>query len=186
MQLSKAEKYYRTGKGPANRLIKSKLRHSDLVVHGGKAINAQLPSWLSKATEDWDILSVNPEETARKLEGLLDERYGGDYFEVIPAKHEGTFRIINKVTRREVADITLPERRIGYRTINGINYATLEYHVKRIKEILRDPEVKFRHAKDRETLQRIKIHRRKYPRRVEAASSGVIMPIRRKNEQTNR
>ena len=158
--LDKAEKYYRIGRSPIDTTIESKLVSSDLIVHGGRAINVQLPNWLDKATEDWDLFSSTPRETAEKLEKLLDEHYGGDFFRIIPAKHEGTFRIVNNVTLKGVADITLPKKKIDYITEDGINYATLEHHVERIKKTLTDPTKKFRWKKDKETLQRIRVFKR--------------------------
>ena len=56
--LNRAERYYRTGREPIDATIEDVLVNSDLIVHGGRAINTQLPDWLDKATEDWDVLSA--------------------------------------------------------------------------------------------------------------------------------
>jgi len=170
--LSKAEKYYREGRGPVDEIVEGELEDSNMIVHGGRAINAQLPDWLDSATEDWDLFSDDPKQTAKKLEKLLDKHYGGDFFKVIPAKHEGTFRIMNNVTLKGVADISLPERKIDYVTEDGVNYATLEHHVERIRITLTDPAKKFRWKKDRETLQRIEVFKR-----LQARRRRVIIPI---------
>ena len=171
--LAKAEKYYRIGREPIDTTIENELIGSSMIVHGGRAINAQLPDWLDKATEDWDVLSQTPEKTAEELEKLLDKRYGGDFFKVIPAKHEGTFRIVNNVTLKGVADISLLEKKIDYVTEDGINYATLEHHAKRIKVTLADPTKKFRWKKDRETLQRIRIYQRLRPKKKKEATLSL-------------
>lgn len=107
---------------------------------------------------------------------MLEKKYGGNYFTVKPAKHEGTFRIRAIVTKRVVADITLPVREIEYREVDGVNYATLDYHVKQIKRTLAIPEYSFRHGKDKETLQRIKIYKKQHPRRVKVKDTKVIIP----------
>lgn len=160
VDIETARSYYEKGPVPADSLIEHKLiKGSPLIIHGNRAINAYLPAWLDKATEDWDIFSETPKETAIKLEKLLDNQYGGDYFTVEPAKHEGTFRVVNKVTLRAVADITIPDRKINYTTIDGVNYATLEHHAEQIKKTLLDPDSKYRWNKDTETLQRINIHK---------------------------
>ena len=173
--LKKAEKFYHLSPETTDRVILSRLKENDkLVVHGGKALNAHLPAWLDKVTEDWDIFSDTPRATAKKLEEVLEKKYGGNYFTVKPAKHKGTFRIKAIVTKRVVADITLPEREIEYKEVDGVNYATLDYHVKQIKRTLAIPEYSFRHGKDKETLQRIKIYKRRYPRKVK--DTRVIMP----------
>ena len=170
--LEKAEKYYRIGREPIDEMMKSELEGSDLIVHGGRALNAQLPEWLDKATEDWDLISMVPEQTAKELEKLFDEHYGGDFFKVIPAKHEGTFRIMNNITLKGVADISFPEKKIDYITEDDINYATLEHHIERIKITLADPTRKFRWKKDEETLQRIRIYKR-----LQAKRHKVILPV---------
>jgi len=175
--LDKAEKYYRIGRGPIDTAIENELTNSKLIVHGGRAINAQLPDWLDKATEDWDLFSTAPRETAEKLEKLLDEHYGGDFFGVIPAKHEGTFRIMNNITLKGVADITIPEKKIDYITEDGVNYATLEHHVERIKKTLADPTKKFRWKKDKETLQRIRVFKR-LKKKAAAPTVGEFKAIR--------
>ena len=169
--LDKAEKYYRVGRGPIDRIVEDELVSSDMIVHGGRAMNAQLPDWLDKATEDWDLLSTTPKQTAKRLEKLLDEHYSGDFFKVTPARHEGTFRILNNVTLKGVADISLLEKKIDYVTKDSIKYATLEHHVERIKATLADPTKKFRWKKDKETLQRIRIYQRLRPKKK------VIEPI---------
>ena len=172
--LEKAEKFYKRSPEITDKVILARLKANDkLVVHGGKAVNVFLPGWLDKSTEDWDIFSATPRATAKRLEEVLEEKYGGNYFTVKPAKHAGTFRVKAIVTKRIVADITLPEREIEYKEVEGVNYATLDYHVKQIKRTLAIPEYGFRHGKDKETLQRIKIYRRWHPRKVKGTK---IMP----------
>jgi hypothetical protein len=50
---------------------------------------------LDKDTKDWDIVAstTDSKTLAEKLERMLDKHYGGDFFGVEPAIHEGTFRI---------------------------------------------------------------------------------------------
>ena len=166
--LKKAETYYRKGEELAERAILSFLRDSPLIVHGGRATNAYLPPWLDRETQDWDIFTPsNAKKQAEELERKLDKRYDGDYFGTEPALHPGTFRIRNKVTGDVIADITLSDRTIAFKKIKGINYATLDYHEDHILETLDNPETAFRHKKDSETLQRIKIYRKMKKRRVQ-------------------
>lgn len=165
--LKKAETYYRKGEELANKAVLSFLRDSPLIVHGGQAINAYLPPWLDKETQDWDIFAPgNAKKQAEELEKKLDKRYGGDYFGTEPALHPGTFRIRNKVTGDVIADITLKEGEIEFKKIKGINYATLDYHEEHILGMLDNPETAFRHKKDSETLQRIKIFKKAKKRRA--------------------
>ncbi|TRZ52641.1 MAG: hypothetical protein D4S01_02570 [Dehalococcoidia bacterium] len=129
-------------------------------LHGGKAVNAFLPDYLDKPTEDWDVIVPNnPKAVAGQLEHLLDTRYEGNFFKVLPSRHTGTYRIISIVTQRPIADVTLAEGPVPTKILDGINVATLDFHVKCLKDALADPRKKFRHRKDRETLQRINIHK---------------------------
>jgi len=157
------ESYYRNKYiGMTQSTIKSTLMtDKDCVVYGARAINAQLPQHLQKQTNDWDIYDREARSLAYRIEKTLDNRYGGNYFEVKLAKHKGTFRVISRISGEVVADVTVNTTVVPYRVIGGIKYATLDFHVKRIKVILKDRNLKYRHAKDSEALQRINISRRR-------------------------
>jgi len=158
------EKYYRKEPESTEKAIKAFLRDSrnpDMVVFGGQAINAYLPDWLERDTKDWDILTEkNAKELASKLEAKLDKHYGGDYFGVEPAVHEGTYRIKSKITGEAVADISLKEKEISFKRMQGINYASLEFLENEAERITKDPESAYRHKKDNDTLQRIKVYKK--------------------------
>jgi len=152
--------YKKAAKGEVDETVKEFLKGKKKVVYGAQSVNEWLPDYLEKFTEDWDIYSHTPEESAKRLEKLLDEQFGGDYFEVRPAKHEGTFKVVSKVTKRGVADLTIPDKTITYQTTGGVGYATLDEQVKNIKSALADPSSEYRWDKDKETLQRINIFER--------------------------
>jgi len=156
--------YLKASSGEKERLVKLLLSEEQpRVVYGARSVNVRLPDYLQGPTEDWDIYCHDAEETARKLEQMLDKEFGGDYFDVKPAKHPRTYRVFSKVTNNVVADITLPDKAITYQNLDGIKYATLDEQVTNIKRILTEPESRFRWAKDAEVLQRIKLFRQKYP-----------------------
>ena len=168
-------KYYReAATGEVDRTVKRFLKGKPEVVYGARSVNQRLPTYLSKITEDWDIFSHTAEETAKKLEQTLDKEFGGNFFEVKPAKHEGTFKVVSRVTMRGVADLTIPERTISYETIDGVNFATLDEQVSNIKRSLDDDDFRFRWDKDREGLQRIKLFKKHHkPKR---RSTVKVMP----------
>lgn len=157
-KLKKAEAYYKKGK-LANKLVESQLKQDDsLTLYGARAVNMQVPKHLQKPTEDWDIYSEgDPKQEANELEKLLDKKYGADYFAVKPARFPDTFKVYSKITGAGLADIQLEKTDVPTKRIAGINVATLDYQVERIKETLKNPERKFRWDKDKESLQRIKI-----------------------------
>lgn len=160
-KLEHARIYYLSSPELTDAVIKKFLTDNEkATLHGGKAINAFLPTHLDRLTEDWDVIvSDNPKAVAEQLEGQLDARYEGNFFKVLPSRHKGTYRIISIVTQRPIADISVAEGPIPSEMLDGINVATLDHHVSRIKETLADPNKKFRWRKDRETLQRINIHK---------------------------
>lgn len=180
--IRKAELYYRKGNDPANRAIRKFLRDTDMIVHGGQAINAYLPDWLERETKDWDIFTPeNAEERAAVLEKKLDHHYGGDFFGVETAKHPGTFRVRNKITGEVIADITILDRKVDAENIRGINYATLEYHEEHIRNTIDDPAVAFRRKKDLDTLQRITIYKEGKKRRT---PTGIRKRTARNSQRT--
>ena len=159
------ESYYRKEPEATNKAILAFLHDShnpDMIVFGSQALNAHLPDWLDKDTKDWDIVasSTDSKKLANKLEGMLDKRYGGDFFGVEPAIHPGTFRIRSKVTGVVVADVSLKDREIKFTRIKGINYASLDWLEWEAERLIADPKAEFRRAKDTDNLQRIKVYKR--------------------------
>lgn len=158
------EKYYRKEPRATEKAILAFLhdtRNPHMIVFGAKAVNAHLPEWLDKETKDWDVVSVGDAKgLADKLESMLDQRYGGDYFGVEPAIHPGTFRIKSKVTGVVVADISLKDREIAFKRVKGVNYATLGWLEEEAERLVNDPDAKFRRSKDTDTLQRIRVFRK--------------------------
>ena len=174
---SALEGYYRKEPKATERAILAFLRDSrnpQMIVYGAKAVNAYLPAWLDKETGDWDIFSsADPKALAGKLEKMLDRHYGGDFFRVDPAIHPSTFRVKSNVTGRVVADVSLKDRTVSFRQIAGINYASLDWLENEAKRLIADPDTKFRRAKDKDTLQRIQVHR-KAKRRQPVAKERYI------------
>ena len=163
VNLTKAAKYYQIGPTPIRDVVETELRTTKgLILHGGQAINAQLPDHLDRHTEDWDIVAEsNAKAIAARIEAALDARYEENFFEVRPSRHPGTYRVINRVTKQPVVDITIRDEEIPIvQGLDGINYATLDHHARKCREILADPNKKFRWPKDSETLQRIEIYKK--------------------------
>lgn len=167
------EKYYKN-KGKTHKVIKKNLKKKKHIVHGARALNVHLPSHLDRHTEDWDVFSKTPKKTAKKVERRLDKAFGGDYFYTEPAQHKGTHKIRSHVTKRTVADYTKPEKKVPYITKKGIRYTTLSYFKKHIKGTLRDPASRYRHDKDREVLQRIKIAQKRKGRKMPKKKKPII------------
>jgi len=162
------ESYYRKEPETTKKAILAFLRDSqnpEMIVFGSQALNAHFPPWLDKETKDWDVVAnvsskESSEKLAHQLEQKLDRHYGGDFFGVEPAIHEGTFRIRSKVTGVVVADVSLKDREIKFKRIQGINYASLEWLEWEAERLIASPDAEFRRAKDKDNLQRIKVYKR--------------------------
>ena len=128
------------------------------IIYGARALNKQLPSYLNKPTEDYDIFSPTPKKDAMQTEKALDNHFGGDYFYVEPAKHEGTWKVKSKINKEGYVDYTKPENKIPFRMIGGKKYVKLDYVKAHIKKTLKDKEAKYRHDKDRDALNRIRVY----------------------------
>ncbi len=158
-KLDKVKNFY-DKKQAINRIILNRTGTNE-IIYGQRALNIQLPNNLRVYTEDYDIYAVNPQKEAKEVEKVLDKHFGGNYFKVQPAKHEGTFKVISKVDGKNYADYTKMERKIPpYTIINGRKYVTLDFIRKDRLKILRNPKAKYRHFKDRDAVNRIKLKER--------------------------
>lgn len=135
------------------------------IIFGGQAIKAQIGPF-GRYTIDFDIFSKNPKKSAMKTEKNLDMIWGGNHYYYKTAKHRGTHKVMSKGvdgrrgTRDDVgiADYSrTPSPPPRTRTIKGIKYRRLSQEKKAKYKALRDKQFKFRHKKDREDVERIKI-----------------------------
>jgi hypothetical protein len=158
MSLSALEKlrYY---KNPelAEGILKTELAKRKLTVYGARATNVQLPNYLNKQTEDYDVLSKKPKKTALELLNRLNREYGGEYFRLEHAEHKGTFKIKSNVTNKTIADITQAKNFPKSKEHLGINYRELPSIKKTLKRVLSSGKAEFRKEKDLELLQRIEL-----------------------------
>ena len=128
------------------------------VIYGQQAANYFLPEHLRKETKDFDILTSKPEVSAKELVKQLNKKYG-DRFESVPARYSKTFKVKDKQTGNTVADYTKTTKKPNSYNDVGVRYADLNYAEKKIKKILKDESSKFRHDKDLDTLNRIRLRR---------------------------
>ena len=150
------EKFYRNQSKIKQKILENARRRGH-IVHGARALNKQFPPFLDTPTDDYDLFSDTPRDTARRVERKLDKEFGGDFFGVKKGKSPTTYKIKSNVTNRTVADYTKPKRPIPNKKIGGVRYASTEHFKRQAKESLANPENEFRHDKDREQLTRIEI-----------------------------
>lgn len=132
------------------------------IVYGAQALNAQLRIPTRRITRDYDIYTrKSPRAEARELERKLDTKFRADLFGVKKAIHPRTYRVMHKATDESVADYSkMPRPRPETRKINRVHYVSINELERASRRVLRNPKAKFRHHKERETLNLIEANRR--------------------------
>lgn len=157
LTLKQKERFYRNRR-KINKIIISNVKKKGHIIFGARATNEIFPKFLDKQTEDYDIFTKTPKKTARKIERKLDKKFKGNYFEIKTTIFPGGYKVVSRVTKRNVVDyIPIPKDKLKSRKIGGIRYATIDTAKKNIKTALSDPKSKFRKVRDLELRQRIKI-----------------------------
>lgn len=156
VSLRKTEHFHKNKKKIPS-IVKSKIdRHE--IVYGARALNKRFPSFLDTPTTDYDIYTPHPRRDACETEQALDKKFGGDYFFVEPAQHPGTMRVKSHVDGEVYADYTKPDGPVPSDRIDGVGFVKLSFVKKGIHNTLNDPSASYRHDKDRDALNRIKIY----------------------------
>jgi hypothetical protein len=157
MTTLKRSRTFHKRKGVISKVILSQTDKHE-IIYGARALNKRFPKWLDKPTQDYDIYSKTPRKDAKQVERALDKRFKGDHFYTEPAQHKGTWKVKAHANQEGYADYTKPEGKIPYKTIGGKNYVALSHVKKNIKKTLKDKESAYRHAKDRDALNRINLY----------------------------
>src|SRR4030067_550765 len=156
---------YVKNRGDIPGIIESEARDKKQIIYGRQAMNKQRPGYLHPPTEDYDVYTRRPKQTADKMQNRLDKKITHyDMFYSRPAQHPGTYRVLNvgvDMKRNteddiEVADYTTKPNKISTVKINGIQYESMQSIVKNKQKILQDKASAYRHEKDKYDLQRIK------------------------------
>jgi len=147
------------------KIIREQAIRNNEIMRGARAMNKQLAyGFLERGTSDFDLFSKTPRKSALELERELDKLSGGDFYYVKPAKHKGTFRVMDKGNDLEsehddivIADYTKQPKKVKIIDIGGLSHVHISERIKDIKTTLLNPEAAHRHFKDRSDLERIKI-----------------------------
>ena len=154
--VSQTKKFYRNKRSIIPSILDVTEPHE--VIHGERAVQQYIPKRLHRHTTDIDIFTNTPRIDALEAERRLDKRFGGDVFFTEQGQHEGTWRVKSRTDGQAYADYTKPENGMPpFKTIRGFNYVTKSYIQKHNKKVLQDPEAYYRHQKDKDTLNRLKI-----------------------------
>ncbi len=162
----KQKKNFLKNREDVKRIILNEVRKEKAIIFGARSVNKQVPKFLREKTEDYDILSdKDPKRLAKRIERNLDKRFGGNFYEVKAAIHEGTHKVNNRFTGKGVADVSKREGKVPFIKRKGVKFAKLSFQEKKIRESLANPEAKFRHQKDRFSRARIKLAKKQTPKR---------------------
>jgi hypothetical protein len=160
MALTRKQKvsFYRNKKKVGKTVLKE-IKNKKLILFGARSLNRQLPLFLRKETKDYDVILTkrDPKKVARSLERKLDKKFKGNIFIVEKGKAPGVFKVKNVLGKEGVIDVVKSDRKVPFVKRKGVRVSTLAFEKEKIKESLSNPEAKFRHDKDRERRDRIRI-----------------------------
>jgi len=158
VSVSKTKRFHKQKRKIPRTIVEKMDRHE--IIYGARALNKRFPSFLDTPTQDYDIYTPHPERDARETERALDKKFGGDFFHVAKGVCPRTWRVRSNVNDEVYADYTKPEGKVPFDIIDGRNFVTLAHTKKHIIKTLNDPSAGYRHAKDRDAFNRIKIFER--------------------------
>ena len=143
--------------------ILNQAKRNNEIVYGAQSVKKQL-GVLARSTFDYDIYSRNPKRSAVMLTRTLNRASKSKDYYNKPALYPRTKKVMHvgvdrvRGTRDDLGivdyTVTKPVKTVK---INGIKYSKLSETVKDKRKSLGDLMFKFRHRKDKEDLQRIKI-----------------------------
>jgi hypothetical protein len=143
--------------GDVDRAILNFIKKKKLIIHGAKAINAQAPFHLQRATRDYDVYTNQPKRNIELLDKELDQLRQGNYHYVKKGKHKGTYKLkdigqdLKRGTKDDFTLTDFTQKPKGLRTIrkNNIFFSHLNEIKKTKVRTLAKEQFKFRHKKDR-------------------------------------
>ena len=153
-----------------NKIIEQQVKKNNEIVYGARALNANVGNFNSRPTDDYDIYSNTPKQSATQLSTQLNKHVNAKLtYPKQSEYHKTTFKVMNigpdnKPKTKDdygMVDYTKLERNIKTIQKNGIRYAHyLETKKDKLKS-LSDKEYSFRHKKDGYDLKTIQIHEKK-------------------------
>ncbi len=168
--MTNRKRFFERNKNIANRVIRGQLAKNKIgIVHGTRATNAQLPSFLKRKTRDWDVFVRRPGLRALQLERALDRKFGGDFFRVKKGKGSPgvkVFKIKSNITDEGFVDFATIKRKVPFVSKRGVKFATLADQKMIASMNVRNPAKAFRREKDQDLLTRIKIFEKQRGRKI--------------------
>ena len=123
------------------------------VVYGQQAVNIQVPHPYKRKTKDYDIYTKQPEKAAKETAEILNKEFKTQKYRVEKGVHKGTYKV--KFDKKVIADYTGTTKKPTSKKVLGVSYANLKYQKGRLKNILKQKELEYRHLKAIDTLNKI-------------------------------
>lgn len=154
-----AKEFFERNKNIINRVVRGFLAKNKVgIVHGTRATNSQLPTFLNKKTQDWDVFVKKPKVRAMQVEQVLDKKFRSDAFRIVKGKGSPgilVYKVKSNVTNETFIDFAKPKRKVPSVAKRGVKFATLKDQKTRALENVRNPKLQFRREKDLNLLKRI-------------------------------
>jgi hypothetical protein len=151
--------YYLFGDDVSKSVILGNVRgKKDVVIHGARAMNIQVPFFLTRPTTDWDlVVTRDAPKIARSIEAHLDRMFGANLFYVKVIAIDGRKpKIVYRVKSRVdgvVADVTQEQILPPHVVIGNVAYETLQSLRRKKIDILRNPRLSFRWEKAKKDIE---------------------------------
>jgi hypothetical protein len=135
-------------KAKIEKAIKKKTKKKKHIIHGARAVNAQVSPKYRRKTEDYDLWAGKAALQADQLEDELDRIAGGDMFyertlTMPDSLHDGEKKIhqvVNRKTQDSVADYSRRPPGAQFVNINDLRFESLAHAKKTKVAILRMAE----------------------------------------------
>lgn len=143
--------------------ILNQARRDGDIIFGGRAIQKQI-GLKARPTQDFDILTKDSLDSSLRLRGKLNTRTRSSQFFLKKGVNPGTWKVKSKgrdglaFTKDDkgIADFTnFPKKLPKTRSFGGVKFRTIGEEKAAKIRVLKDPAFAFRHAKDRNDLNRI-------------------------------
>jgi hypothetical protein len=152
-------------KNKVSKALPKHIKEKQHVVHGCRAINAQIAKDLRRATKDWDMWADDPNRSSLETEKHLDSICGCNAFyrETQPLSCEPGFAHRIKTTHgsEEIADFVKTPYDGSYVVIGGIRYESLAYAKRKLQGLLQCSNARHRWEKTKRDLARIEEYERR-------------------------
>lgn len=148
------------------RTIEDFARRKKRTIYGGRAVVANIGG-LARNTRDYDIASPNPRKDSSQLARVLNKQAGfPEYYNEQSKVTKGVWKTrdigpdLRKNTPDDYTVVDFSKRKLPYVIMDRTRYSTLGSTIADKRLALSDQQFAFRHAKDREDLNRIRAYQR--------------------------